>query len=139
MIIMATGFIFCNPSNANVAPKLATLTGGYVTIEPIQVIPSNPNWRALIVKGTGAQLVALNGSSGVIGICALTPSSNYPELKDTVDATKRGTMNTYLGANGYGLIGADWTNVQVITYILQTLFHNNYDIRQYQVMGTAAE
>ena len=138
--MMAVGFVFCNPLNANVAPKLAALTGGYVTIEPLQVPASNPNWRAMIVKGTGGQLVVLAGvAAGCLPICSLSPTNNYPELNGVIDPTIRTKMNVWLGANGYGLIGAGWTNAQVITYILQTLFHNNYDIRQYQVVGTAPE
>src|SRR5574340_1247114 len=83
---MGRGFIFCNPGNANVAPKLATLTGGYVTIEPVEIVPTNPNWRALIVKGSASELVALAGApTGMIAICALSASNNYPELGDTVD------------------------------------------------------
>lgn len=122
------------------ARKLATLTGGYVTIEPRRVVPTNPDWRALIVKGTTAELVALAGiATGMIAICTLDPSNNYPELGDTVDPTKRGALNTWLGANGHSLIGSDWTNAQTISYIMSALFLNNYQFEQYQVAGTVPE
>lgn len=131
---MAQVFVFCNPQNAGVAALLPNLQG-YVEIEPIVPPASNPNWRAMILRGTAAQLAPLDAlPTGFLAICLLSVGdSKWPELNDTVNADKRTKMNTWLQANGYDLIGEDWNNGQVIEYIMQTVFQNNYSVHEYWV------
>lgn len=99
--------------------------------------PSNPNWRAGIFRGTAGQFAPLEElPTGWIAICILSVGdSKWPELNDTIDATKRDKMNAWLTApeNNFDPIGEDWTNGETIQYIMSVVFKNNFSLGEYWI------
>lgn len=84
------------------------------------------NWGVYLVSGTGPQLVALNATAPVTGICNVTESAaaRWAELDDVVASGVRTKLNTKLTALGKATIPAGRTNRQVLQAI-HNYFNNN--------------
>lgn len=94
--------------------------------------PVGFGWGAYLVRGTAAQLSALNALTGVVGICTLT--AGRPELANVITAGVRTKLNTWLTARGYSTIPAGWTNRQVIVAVFQHL-KAGFDLDSFRLSG----
>jgi hypothetical protein len=92
------------------------------------------NWGAYLISGTGAQLQAIDGLSGVVGICAVTEDDDvrWAELDGAIGAAVRTKINNWLEARELPAIPAGWSLRQVVLAIYRR-FNDRFDLGWFDV------